>query len=347
MVTLAFKVLNSCFLKRKKNATLKVFAILLALVLVCSKIHSYYSPARVGRVREDNLNAETLGIFFKNLKMMLGGDWGERGYCNLILELADWPLCGDGIEVGEIPIYSFGIADDYDFEAGAGFLGFRVFAFDPTRSYPGNLSENVTFFNQGLRGSVSKSWSHPLYGETHGELFTLPEILKKTHLKKNQKFILKLDCEGCEWSALSLLKHYPEITRRIQQINIEMHFTTSLRVDSLDSHHEIVDTYNLLQKLGFVPWYIFPQGGSRRDRKHTEWILGYGFPQNLCCFEIGFIRNPVRQLRRKNILKHPRIMRRPESFWKWGQLWGSDGVEYISHSELSTKGRGLTVLHYV
>lgn len=51
-------------------------------------------------MREDNLNAETLGIFFKNLKMMLRGDWGERGYCNSILEFADWPLCGDGIEVG-------------------------------------------------------------------------------------------------------------------------------------------------------------------------------------------------------------------------------------------------------
>jgi len=102
--------------------------------------------------------------------------------------------------------------------------------------------------------------------------------------------------------------------------------------------------YKLLVKNGFVPWYIFPQGGSRLDRIHLAKIVENGFPTNLCCFEIGFLRNPTSELKRKNLIGKGRVLTRPESLWKWGQVWGNDVIECVKHSELSKGGRGLSLI---
>ena len=63
----------------------------------------------------------------------------------------------------------------------------------------------------------------------------------------------------------------------------------------------------------------------------------------LCCFEMGFLRNPTSELKRKNLIGKGRVLTRPESRWKWGQVWGKNYVEYVKHSELSKGGRGLSV----
>lgn len=287
---------------------------------------------------------EVLISFFKNLELMLAGEWGTRGYCNSIYQFGDWPLCGDDVQPGEVPVFSFGIADDYDFEAAAGLAGFQVYAFDPTRSYPYKLSKNVNFYGCGLRGVVAKNWSHSSYGDTVGELFSLPEILENVGIVETQNFILKLDCEGCEWEALSMLSNFPPIFERIKQINIEMHFTKSLRVDDVQVLKHIANTYQSLRKFGFVPWYMFPQGGSKRDRYHLEEILHLGFPKNLCCFEVGFLKNPLSKLSRKNILAKKRVLPRENSIWKWGQIWGHESIEHVSHYELSKNGRGQSII---
>lgn len=270
---------------------------------------------------------------------MLRGKWGgpnERAFCNVILKTADWPLCGDGIKASQNVIYSFGIADNYDFEAQAGKLGFQVNVFDPTRSYPTKLAENVTFFNWGLRGTNLEEWSHPVYGDTIGELLTFPEILERCKHNLRSNIILKIDCEGCEWESLSLLSKYPDILAKIQQINIELHFTTTLRVNSTRILRHIQLFHEIITEHGFLPWYIFPQGGSKSDRVHLKEIRELGFPDNLCCFEIGFLRKPTEALNRPNIMQDRIKLYRPQSFWKWGQIWGNEDVEYISHKMLST-----------
>ena len=139
-----------------------------------------------------------------------------------------------------------------------------------------------------------------------------------------------------------MLNKYPTIVDRIQQINIEMHFTRTLRVDEPEVLVHMRDTFELFTRHGFIPWFIFPQGGSRKDRIHLKQILDLGFPQNLCCFEIGFLRNPVSALARKDIIPIRRTLNRPESIWKWGQVWGNTGIEYVKHRELSPGGRGLS-----
>ncbi len=326
-----------------------VFTLFLALLFgvvprYFRKDHATDSSKNYGQVNYHGSKDEILSAFFQNLRSMLRADWGSRGYCNNVLEFADWPICGDGIRPHDIRIYSFGIADDYDFEAAAGLHGFPVYAFDPTRNYPQKLAKNVNFFNCGLRGELSKNWSHSIYGDTVGGLLSLPEILKLTNLKDTEKLILKLDCEGCEWEAFSLLKKHPNILNRVLQVNIEMHFTTSLRVNNYEIIERMKETYILLSKCGFVPWFIFPQGGSRSDRNHLKLVLENGFPENICCYEIGFIRNPAPNITRNDVVTPRRKIKRPESVWKWGQIWGNSGIEYIKHSELSKGGRGLSII---
>ena len=325
-----------------------IFVLLLRICLLKNLPENYErnksDVVRTPRNGSARLQDEDLSSFFTNLKSMLKGKWGVRGYCNNILEFADWPVCGDNLDPSSVSIYSFGIADDYDFEASSGLGGFSVFAFDPTRNYPRSLAKNVKFFSCGLRGERNEEWSHHHYGDTVGELLTLTQIFQATNLRVTKKIILKMDCEGCEWEALSFLAGHPNILSRIIQINIEMHFTTALRVNNTAaiSHMKIV--YKLLLNHGFVPWYIFPQGGSRSDRSHLWKIIENGFPQNLCCFEIGFLRNPARRLVRKNLVSVKRVLPRPESRWKWGQVWGKNDIEYVKHSELSEDGRGLSVM---
>ena len=141
-----------------------------------------------------------------------------------------------------------------------------------------------------------------------------------------------------------MLESHPNVFSRILQINIEMHFTSSLCVDNPITVSHMKTTYNLLVKNGFVPSYIFPQGGSGLDRIHLAKIVENGFPTNLCCFEIGFSRNPTSELKRKNLIGNGRVLTRPESRWKWGQVWGNNVIENVKHSELSKGGRGLSLI---
>lgn len=275
--------------------------------------------------------------------MMLKGEWGKtRGLCDEILQTADWPICGDQlVSVGHSKaiVYGFGIADDYDFEAACGMHGMKVYGFDPTRKYKTELAPNVTFLNWGL--GPNKPWSHRTYGDIVGKMFELEEIMDS--LGHSKVDVLKLDCEGCEWEALGRRrKRGNYLLDSVGQINIEMHFTKSLRVDNSLTVKYMAETFKALRRANFVPWYIFPQGGSRNDRKHLPVIKHFGFPTNLCCFELGFIKTPAAFLTRSPLLKRQRSLVRPASYYKWGQVWSNGYVEHVSHSELSRLGRGLT-----
>ena len=110
---------------------------------------------------------QELRAAFGNLESMLKGNWGRvRGLCDRVIETADWPICGDqliNVSGDDLVVYGFGIADDYDFEAACGLRGMDVYAFDPTRNYPSQLSPNVTFFNfaEGRASGTPRRGSAP------------------------------------------------------------------------------------------------------------------------------------------------------------------------------------------
>lgn len=329
---------------RKKRKRTALYILLVAVLIIAVVLIFQRKQNSEPELKTDIVDKVKLRLFFGKLKSMLKGDWGssnEQAFCNLILKTADWPLCGDGIQISESIIYSFGIADNYDFEAQSGKFGFQVKAFDPTRNYPKELADNVTFFSWGLRGDMVKQWSHHAYGDTLGQLLTFPDILERSGHDSSANIILKIDCEGCEWEGLSLLHKYPDILEKIQQINIEFHFTTTLRVNSSSDLLHIESVHEILADQGFLPWYIFPQGGSKSDRVHLDIIRELGFPNNICCFEVGFLRKPTQVLNRPNISPNQIKLSRQESLWKWGQIWGNDGIEYIDHKMLS-KSASLT-----
>jgi len=278
----------------------------------------------------------------------------ETTMCEEIVELADWPACDPKFSMPsgdeKCVVYSFGIANNWDFEAQAGANGCTVHAFDPTVKYVKTLAQNVEFRCVGLGGDKVKGkhlqeFSHQHYGSVVGPIENLHFIQSKilSHDKDQIINILKIDCEGCEWPALDYVaRHHPSLLDNVLQINVELHFTKSLQVDSILHLEMVGNVLAFLTKAGFRLWYTFPQGGSKFDREHMPELLDLGFPRELCCFEVGFTRHGVKKLRRPALRPARFRLPRPASYLKVGQLCSNQGTQFITHAQLSQKGLGYT-----
>lgn len=302
-------------------------------------LHSGVAPVALSAEEKNSLTS-----FIRTLSKL---DCRFAAQCEDIVELADWPACRPLVQDNNTClVYSFGVANDWDFEAAAGHLGCEVFAFDPTTNYVSDLAPGVQFEQLGLCGTHCdhmKRWSHRAYGQIQGPLFNLLDIQAKLRHQGRTISVLKIDCEGCEWSALHYLASVrPSIFEQIDQINIEFHFTTTLQVNSTEALQHIAATYALLMAQGYRPWYSFPQGGKRGDREVLPELREYGFPKELCCYEVGLIKKRASKLRRGPITPFRPSLLRPQSVFKWGQVCYRRVVQYVSHTELSNRGTGYT-----
>ena len=112
----------------------------------------------------------------------------------------------------ECLVYTFGVSNDWSFEAEIGEMGCKVFSFDPTVDHPKQLEDNVWFEKLGL--GIEKDSSR--------SLDSLSSILHN-HGHTNTKIsYLKIDIEGGEIEGL---KHWFEsgALDNVQQIGMEYH----------------------------------------------------------------------------------------------------------------------------
>ena len=199
-------------------------------------------------------------------------------------------------------VYTFGIANLWEFEDWAGELGCEVHAFDPTIKYlekhQAHSSKNVFFHYEGLKGPSSKSTASKLvstsYGELGGEFFTLSDLwVKYGHRAANRSIdLIKIDCEGCEWESLvSTAKHSPEVLRRVCTIVMEVHVVNSLQMKNLKQLMLMSDFWRLfIEEIGFRLWYVHKNPGGVQDREVNRILLHLGLEENICCYEIAIHR---------------------------------------------------------
>ena len=112
---------------------------------------------------------------------------------------------------------SFGIANDYSFDTQfhdhhpscSGHL------FDPSVSYPAQMTSRMFFYKMGLR-SVR-------VGDPRWVLASLPAVFRM-FVGRAQLAVLKMDCEGCEYQvAQTVADEFPRLFARVDQIAFEAH----------------------------------------------------------------------------------------------------------------------------
>ncbi len=202
-----------------------------------------------------------------------------------------WPICADGLSIGNCIVYSFGIANDWSFDTSMGQIGCEVHSFDPSVQLPEQLAPNVTFHPWGLKGkrtegAFSKA-AETSYGPQLGELFTLQEIRHRLG-HTGPLSVLKIDCEGCEWAFFSEFRKNPVVLP--DQIALELHFSQTFGFTSPRSFSVVSDAFEILSQAAYERFFWQENEGFEHDQPMAPSAVAAGFPPNICCREMVFKR---------------------------------------------------------
>ena len=248
---------------------------------------------------------------------MFGNTCLPKYACEHMMVLPNWNLCLDTLyddeKTGGCLVYSFGIADEWGFDLNMARLGCEVHMFDPTITLKPIMAPNLFFHKWGLYGgdlntSSSAAFKHKVYGKIEGEMLKLPEILHRLGHTQRTISVFKIDCEGCEWEALGHMSAHNHPLKKVKQLLIELHFATTLGLQSAARFDLINNTFAVLwgpQALqhqhahphphGSSPshfgqfWHNFNEGNDF-DRFILPELVAGGVKRRTCCTETGFVR---------------------------------------------------------
>ncbi|KAL9189220.1 hypothetical protein ACHAXT_011710 [Thalassiosira profunda] len=196
-------------------------------------------------------------------KIAISRDWEEHAFCvhdvegsHRRAEKMQTKNKRDRREPDPQPclVYSFGIAGSVEWERKmSSQLGCEVYAFDPTSNFGERVAPGVKFYPIGLKGAgndgtdVSATHSE-MYGAIDpSKLRTLGEIVRMFGHENREIDVLRLDCEGCEWSVLKELACSGE-SRHVRQLMVEFHFQKNLGLASDEDVQVAADAINCLEE---------------------------------------------------------------------------------------------------
>jgi hypothetical protein len=196
-------------------------------------------------------------------------------------------------------VYTFGIANQWDFEDWIGSMGCEVHAHDPTTRYKeiheGHQAKNVHFHYQGLGIPGDTATHFRGYGDMGGSMMTLGELWRDHGHggEKNRPIsILKIDCEGCEFEAFhQLAVNEPEVISQVCTIIMEVHFSESLQMESAHNLKRMASFWQkYIEEFGFRFWYLHENPGATFDQRVNPLLLDIGMDPTICCYEIALRR---------------------------------------------------------
>lgn len=158
---------------------------------------------------------------------MFGSGWGGHTLCDVRPE----PPCF---------FYSFGISNDYSFDVDlANEWGCQGFAADPTIVHPARLHPNVTFHSVGAK--MREPSKFPL-------VTSLPAL--RRWLKHENVAVLKMDCEGCEYSlGEDIMTEDPDFFSHVDQFAVEVHVSRRW-LNSVDTLWSLGTLFQVLETAG-------------------------------------------------------------------------------------------------
>jgi hypothetical protein len=113
----------------------------------------------------------------------------------------------------------------------------------------------------------------------------------------------------------------------VRQLNIELHFSPGLGMESAEDVDKLVATIRLLNSHGFKMWYSFPNGNNFGPHGLTQ-LYSAGLDEHTCCYEVSFIRTN-RQPVKRPLLSNRWWRLRPGYTFPDGKLWHNQGVEFV------------------
>ena len=226
-----------------------------------------------------------------------------------------WHVCYDGWKPwahGCLGV-SIGIGGEWGFEDGlVQQVGCRLFAYDPTeelaRSHASHAAHISRRFDDRMRFSVvglggdeaqhnTASKRYGSFNSSKGNIKTLGSIMASVSAGTQSARlpiidVLKIDCEGCEWTAFREVEdRQPHLLSRVRIILLEVHsikkygLASSAQVDRLLSF--LIDTH------GFRVYRSgFNKGWPGARNKVKSLLVQAGFPALPCCWLLHLMRPP-------------------------------------------------------
>jgi hypothetical protein len=204
---------------------------------------------------------------------IFGQGWGAHALCNVPPKR---PCL----------FYSFGISNDYSFDVDlANTWQCQGLAFDPSVVHKSQLHPNVTFHMIGAKTLSEED-------DNQWPLVTTVTALKR--IFKHKINILKMDCEGCEYSlARDVENEMPDFFSTIDQVTLEIHVSkfwikTWTHVMNLAKLFALLENNNL--QLADVE--LTPCSGFHENFGCPEVLMEVGYPcaKSIMCQNLLFAR---------------------------------------------------------
>eukprot|EP00543_Licmophora_paradoxa_P001148 CAMPEP_0202447372 /NCGR_PEP_ID=MMETSP1360-20130828/6140_1 /ASSEMBLY_ACC=CAM_ASM_000848 /TAXON_ID=515479 /ORGANISM="Licmophora paradoxa, Strain CCMP2313" /LENGTH=288 /DNA_ID=CAMNT_0049064443 /DNA_START=170 /DNA_END=1036 /DNA_ORIENTATION=- len=175
--------------------------------------------------------------------VLVGNGYGSHQLCNITESINQSTTCN---------FISFGIDNDYSFDTSlAEQWHCHGFAADPTRVHPSQIHPAVTFQNIGAKmmspnhqqKANEKRKNNPKWW-----IASVPAVKKFLNIEKIT--VLKMDCEGCEYSlARDALAEDPLFFHSVEQFTFEVHLNTPW-VNNTETFYYYAQLFKMLYEAG-------------------------------------------------------------------------------------------------